>query len=328
MKFRTELSNYELPFEINYRSKLFFMGSCFAENIGDRFEGFKFNGVINPMGVLFNPISIFEGLSSFIHEAVPSESDFVTRDGTTFSWNHHSIVSNDSQEGLIKEIHRLNRSSHKHLEDTDILFITVGSAWVYRNLETKKIVANCHKIPSQEFRREFLDTDDIIDSFRSLYSDLKHLNPDIKIVFTVSPVRHIRDGLIENNISKSELIRSVHKITKQFSNCYYLPAFEWVIDDLRDYRFFQEDLVHPNKMAIDYVWDRVSDLFFSEQTKKDIKLMNKFVSGCEHKAFQPLSKSHQHFLGKLINQGEELQDRLGINLRYEIHSLEDQIIKL
>lgn len=328
MNFRTELSDYKLPFEINYKSKLFFMGSCFTENIGDQFESLKFNVVTNPMGILFNPISIFHGLSSFIHERVPADDDFIKRDGMTYSWNHHSVVSNDSQEGLSKEIHRLNRSAHKHLEDTQVLFITLGSAWAYRYLETKKIVANCHKIPSQDFRRELLETDDIIDSFRVLYSDLKHLNPSLKIVFTVSPVRHIRDGLIENNVSKSELIRSVHKITKQFSDCHYLPAYEWIVDDLRDYRFFEEDLVHPNKMAVDYVWEKLTELLFSDPTKSDVLSVNKFISGYNHKALQPRTEVHQKFLVSLLAQGRELQNKLGLNLRYEIHAIEDQIREL
>jgi hypothetical protein len=186
-------------------------------------------------------------------------------------------------------------------------------------------VANCHKVPAPEFEKVFIHSDEIVSSFQTSIRALRKLNRDLQIVFTISPVRHTRDGLIENNRSKAELIRAGHSICETFEFCHYLPVYEWVIDDLRDYRFFEKDLVHPNELAQDYIWEKMSELLFSIETQSQIKAIKNFLSGKAHRPFNPSTDRHKLFLKELLQKGNLLHKQLGIDLINEIKELEIQI---
>jgi hypothetical protein len=215
----------------------------------------------------------------------------VERNGVFFSYAHHSSFHNEDDEDLLKKINHENKTAFEFLKETDYLFITFGSAFFYHHIQLNEPVANCHKQAGNLFEKRLLTVEEITEKYSALIAHLKSFNPKLKIIFTVSPVKYFKDGVIENNISKSTLLLSAHQLVKQFDNCYYFPAFELVNDDLRDYRFYKEDLAHPNDLAIDYVWNKFSDCFFNKQTL----LLNKQIHALN------LALNHR----KLITHSEE-----------------------
>ncbi len=248
----------------------------------------------------------------------------VQHGGVFYSWLHHGSVSALSEDELINKMNAINEDVNTKLSTSDFLFITLGSAWAYQLKEDKRLVANCHKAPANNFEKVLIETQQIVTKFEKLILKLESFNPKLKIILTVSPVRHAKDGLIENNLSKAELIKAVHELCK-LQPCYYLPVYEWVIDDLRDYRFYDKDLVHPNSLAQDYIWEQLSSLFFSEETKQSLKKVSQFVAGVNHHPFQENSAKHISFMEKLLTQGEELERKLGVDLSQELHLLSQKL---
>jgi len=325
MEFRTELKNVSLPFDIKLSDPLFFIGSCFAENISGRFSSSKFSICSNPFGTLYNPISISEALQDIASKTEYLESIVVENLDVFYSWKHHGSLTAMSSYDLIEKANLLNLESHLKLVQSKYLFITLGSAWAYKLKSTGQLVANCHKIPAQEFEKVLIDSNEIFESYKTTIPLLKELNPNLSIVFTVSPVRHSRDGLIENNRSKAELIKATHQLCEVFSFCNYLPVYEWVIDDLRDYRFFEKDLVHPNQLAQDYIWEKLNVALFSDKTQAELKTIKGFLSGVAHRPFNAKTKQHIAFLTKLHKTGIQLQQELGINITNDLKELETLI---
>lgn len=325
MEFRTELKDFSFPFNIEYSNSLFFVGSCFSENMSRRFSDSKFSVFSNPFGTLYNPISISNCLIDIAKQVSYGSSIVSKNEGIFYSWKHHGSVAGLSSNELLENVNSINSTSFSKLKNSKYLFITLGSAWAYRLKSTGEIVANCHKVPASEFEKVLISSEEIITSFTKSISLLNELNPDLNIIFTISPVRHKRDGLIENNRSKAELIRASHSICALFDFCHYLPVYEWVIDDLRDYRFYEKDLVHPNKLAQDYIWEKLEALFFSTETQSAIKRINNFLTGLRHRPFNPSSENHISFLNKLLSNGIQIQKELDIDLKNEIKDLENTI---
>jgi hypothetical protein len=252
--------------KITHQEPLLLIGSCFSEHIGQRLSDLKFQVHSNPLGIVYNPSSIEKSLNRIIDKNYFNDNDVFEKDSFWFSLEAHSSVFADSKANLIKLLNTKIDEWNLLLNTASFLTITLGSAFAYKNNQQNKIVANCHKLPQELFEKLLLEPQDILSNYKILIEKLLKKNPKLNILFTVSPVKHLRDGLVENNLSKSILIQSIHQIIKHNNNCHYFPAYEIVNDDLRDYRFYEADMAHPNKLAIDYVWGKFSDVFFNETT--------------------------------------------------------------
>jgi hypothetical protein len=317
--------NYTPPpslLRISHNDKILLIGSCFAENIGEKLRHSKFDCLVNPNGILFNPISISKALHSYIH---PEKYQLNTgnNNGLYFSYDHHGDLSDPDKEQLTAKIKRSMDEAHQFLKTARILIITFGSAFVYRRIRDAEIVANCHKLPQKEFMKDLLSPEDINSAYTHLINELRDLNPDLKIIFTVSPVKYLRDGIIENNLSKSILIYSVHNKVSATSNpkstlLNYFPAYELVNDDLRDYRFYKEDMAHPNDQAINYIWEKFSDTYFDEDTKELNEKINDIRKAASHRPIHTDSDAHQQFKRTYLQKCEQLEKEFpGINLEPE-----------
>jgi len=282
------------------------IGSCFAENIGERLFRQKFKVKINPNGILFNPLSIANCLNSAIKKLPFNEKLLVERENLFFSYDHHSSISAENKNDLLKKIDVITEETHQSLRSADYLIITFGSAHVFEHQTLKQVVANCHKQDSVLFQKRLLEPEDIVKLFSDLIREIKNLNPKIRIIFTVSPVKYLKDGVEQNRLSKSSLLLSVNKLVSQNENCFYFPAYELVNDDLRDYRFYKEDMAHPNEQAIDYVWKKFAETFFSEKTRELNEHIHKLNLAMEHK---PMN-SHRTEAAKLQDYIKKQKDQI------------------
>jgi hypothetical protein len=275
-------------FSIGHKDIVMLVGSCFAENIGRLLDDFKFNSLINPNGILFNPLSILTCLENILHNKSASDEYILERDNVYYSYFHHSSVSDTKKSALIHKINSVTHSSHDFLKKANILIITFGTAFIYQNKHLNITVTNCHKQPLQNFNKRLLKVEEIVERYSQLITHMKTLNPGLKMIFTVSPVKYLKDGVEENNLSKSTLLLAVHDIVALHPDCFYFPAYELVNDDLRDYRFYKEDLAHPNDQAIAYVWQKFSDCFFNEGTIALNSEIHKLNQALNHR---PMSNS-------------------------------------
>lgn len=280
---------------ITHNSALLVLGSCFAENMGEKLISNKFNATINPFGIIYNPISIANGLTHILENRNFNEKNLLFFNDKWLSLQHHGSFSNHNKTACLQTINQSITSSNQQLKNATHLFITFGSAWVYEHNEFG-IVANCHKIPTKHFAKKLLKIEEIVATYTSLIKSIKKTNPTITIVFTVSPVRHIKDGLWESNLSKSVLHLSIKQLTENFDNCTYFPAYEIVMDELRDYRFFKDDLVHPTSFAINYVWEKLATSYFSKETITLIENIQKIKQAATHQPFDFNSEKHQLFI--------------------------------
>lgn len=308
MEFRLEYTPVSPEKKIDIRDNILLVGSCFTEHMYEQLSHHKFSALQNPNGTLFNPISMFKAIGSYISLETPGENDLFFQNGLWNDWNFHSSLSHEQKylafKGMVVNIEH----AHNFLKGTDWLFLTLGSAFVYHNKQNE-IVANCHKIPNTQFVKRLLEPIEIIEAFKSLYNRLKAFNKRINIIFTISPVRHLRDGFVENNRSKSILIHAVDKITREFSDCLYFPAYELIIDDLRDYRFYAEDMVHPNYLATKYVWEKFSSFFINGKTREVMKEIEQLNLAMSHKPMHPNSAEHQKFISKFSDMAISLSGR-------------------
>ncbi len=305
--------------KIHYSHQLFFMGSCFAENIGQTMENYKFNVLMNPNGVLYNPASIALALRRVIHNKAMNDSQLVFANDCWNSWEHHSRFSKPDKVQCLTEINNSIINGHQKLQQTEWLFITFGSAFVYQLNSTGELVGNCHKIPQKEFTKKLLTVAEIMSDYTKLLKELTAINNNLKVVFTVSPVRYIRDGVVENNISKARLIEAVHNLIAENNNTFYFPAYELVIDDLRDYRFYKSDLVHPNEQAIDYVFEKLMDAVFDQETKNIFEKIKDIITAKEHRPFNKDTEAYQRFKATYLARCLTLnKDYKYINLDAEI----------
>lgn len=282
--------NFKLNFDIksparkiNYSDKLFFIGSCFSENIAEQFDKHLFSVISNPHGILFNPTSIANALQDVINKKEYTDTDIFFEQGLWRSFHHHGQFSNADKTVCLAQINANIRKAHEQLKKSEYLFITLGSAFAYKHIQQQQIVANCHKITAKEFEKVLISKEEITNTHNKLIAELKTFNPTIKIVFTVSPVRYIRDGFVENNHSKAILLQSVHELIATNENCFYFPSYEIVIDELRDYRFFKEDMVHPNELAVKYIWERIQQSWIDNETTEFITEAGQYRRLLEHR---------------------------------------------
>ncbi len=296
MKFRTEIELQPAEKQITIDQSILTMGSCFAENISAYFRRAFFNLLENPFGVLYNPFSISHALQLILSQKTFSKEDLIFHQGEWHSFWHHSTFSHHDPEICLQNINQQLQTAHQFLKKADWLIVTFGTAYVYLHRQLNTVVANCHKLPESNFHRKLLTVDEIADNWQQTVELLKEFNPALKVMLTISPVRHLRDGFIENQKSKATLVLATHQITQQNKDHFYFPAYEIVLDDLRDYRFYEANLTHPNQQAVEYIWAKFQEMFFNEETRRMFKELNDFRKRLDHRFRNPSSPQAKKFL--------------------------------
>ncbi len=320
--FRTEIIPQPSDINISLKDVVYMIGSCFTENIGRKFRAYKFDIQTSPFGIIYNPYSIFKLLKNSLSENLDDTGGIIENQGIFRHFDAHSDISATTRQELEKKLIDAYAQSRKKLLKAKVLIVTLGTSIVFKHNKYNDIVANCHKIPSPEFEERLLTPDEILDSFDRFYRKLTTINKDVKIIFTVSPVRHVRSTLIRNSVSKSILRLAVHLLCDNYSHIEYFPSYEIILDDLRDYRFFKPDLVHPDEVAVDYVWEKFKNVYFDEETRKFIVEWDKIIKAVSHKPFNPASREHQQFIDNTITRLRQFEGRVDIS--EELKILEDQ----
>jgi hypothetical protein len=294
---------------MNYRSNILFMGSCFTENIGAKMKELRFRIDVNPFGVNYNPSSVARNLWTLMKGKEYAEEDLGQYGDKWFSFDHHSQFSHPDRDTCLKNINAKIQETHSHLKDTRFLMLTWGTAWVFVHKKTANVVSNCHKLPAANFSRHLLSVSQVVDTCTKLFAALRKQIPDLQIILSVSPVRHWKDGARLNSVSKSTLILAAHRLTELFSYVEYFPAWEIAMDDLRDYRYYADDLVHPGSQMIRYIWEKFSNAWFDEETLGLTPRIGKLVSAMDHRPFDPGSEQHLEFCRKMLEETRELSGR-------------------
>ncbi len=309
-QFRTAVEIPKYDTKISYRSKILMLGSCFVENIGKLLLQKKFNTLINPFGVVYNPVSIASSLQMLIDGEKITKNELNFKNGLYFSYQHHSSFSNKSEEKCLQSINTQIQTASLELASADILFLTFGTSWVYELIDSGKIVSNCHKQPASCFNRYRLEIDEIVHLYKNLILSLSLFNPQLKIILTISPIRHWKDGAHENQLSKSTLLLATNQLVQLFNHVSYFPSYEIVMDELRDYRFYHEDMLRLSPSAIHYIWSQFTNAFMEKETHNNMKKISKITAATKHRPFNPHSESHQQFIRNSICEIEKLEKLL------------------
>lgn len=328
MNFRTNIQLQKEENQIDYTSKLLLIGSCFSENISKKLAYYKFDTASNPFGILFNPKAIENLILNSLHEKTYTQNDVFLLNERWHCFDAHSDLSSFDKNELISNLNSAIKSTNKRLKESTHIIITLGTSWTYRFTETNAIVGNCHKVPQKKFAKELLSVDEISASLKNICHRISAVNPQATVIFTVSPVRHIKDGFVENSLSKAHLIAAIHNIitsrnkkTRPLSLSTplktglaeaYFPSYEIMMDDLRDYRFYGSDMVHPNETAVDYIWEHFKHVWINENTVSMMKEIETIQKGLAHKPFNPGSEQHKAFLSDLQQKILVLEKKIRI----------------
>lgn len=321
MQFRTTFQIPKSNYKISHQTKILTIGSCFSDEIGEKFYNLKYNSLINPFGVVFNSYSIANIISRSLQKKYYTETDVHQNGEQFFCFDVHSSFNRNSALELLTHLNQKIDEVHERLFTCDVLIITLGTSWVYKRKENDEIISNCHKIASKQFDKILLSTEDNLTYLTTLINELKKVNPNLQVITTVSPVRHTKDGFRENNVSKSRLIDALYQLENNQDNVTYFPSYELMIDDLRDYRFYKNDMIHPSQQAVDYIWNHFSDIYFDEVTLSINNKIYKIQSAIHHRPFNEETDSYQSFLRKTIDMMEELQIKNNISFQEEIYNL-------
>lgn len=324
MEWRTELHVAPVSEKITLGHRFLTMGSCFADEIGRRLASSKFPTLVNPFGTVYNPISLHHLLTSSLTGEAPSDRLVLERDDVFFHYQFHSSLAALSKNELLHQAQEKIQAVNSFLASADHVIITYGTAWVYRLMSSGEVVANCHKQPSSLFRKEMLTVDEIVNSFAKWHSLFQQHSPRAKVILTVSPVRHVKDTLELNAVSKSTLRLACQHITEKFSGVRYFPAYEIMLDDLRDYRFYKKDLIHPTEEATDYIWEKFCAAYADEQSSVFIKRWKQILADLQHRPFYPSSAAHQSFLRALKEKLKALPPT--IDVQHELEHVEAQLL--
>ncbi len=321
---------FSLPFYIpksnsviKLSDRIFSIGSCFANSIGQRLNDHKFKVHCNPFGIIYNPYSIFNSLRLTLSDGLKPENS-VQNGEVFYHWDSHSELSDTDYESFKSLLSNTSQKAKESLISAKWLIITLGTAKTYRLKSNGAIVANCHKVPQIQFESILLSEEEIIETFNKTLEELRAVNIDIEVILTVSPVRHIRDGLIENNISKATLLKAVNSIVHTNEGVHYFPSYELMIDVLRDYRFYEKDLIHPNELALNYIWNQFSEVYFESKTMDFVQEWQQIKKSLEHKSFHPKTKAHQQFLKSLYLKLDKLSAQ--VDVQKELIQVEAQLI--
>lgn len=308
MNFRLEFNPVPFKEKLDITDRVLLTGSCFTEHMHEFLEKCKFRVMQNPNGILFNPISIFNAILTYIKNEKITESDLFHHKGLWKCWSFHSSFAGTDKSLTIERINQSIHDAHHFVKSANWIFITLGSAHVY-SLIDGQIVANCHKQNPENFEKKLLKQSEITSAFRLMFYELKKFNPLVQIIFTVSPVRHLRDGFIQNNRSKAVLFNAIDEIIDIFPEINYFPAYELIVDDLRDYRFYAEDMVHPNYQATRYVWEKFSSTCLNGRTREVIKEIESINNAKKHQIMHPGSIEHLNFMDKYRDIVTTIQSR-------------------
>ena len=292
MKLLTEISINPLEQTIAYGDGLLFLGSCFADEVGGICRGLGFDAMVNPFGVLYNPASIAQSVARlnsgkpFCHEDV-----IAVGEGQYCTFSHNTAFWNTTEEALLQQVNQSLAEAHAHFLGSKWVVISLGTSWVFRSKETQEVVSNCHKLPAHQFERQFLS----VEQSSQYLSGIVQQHPEKQFIFTVSPLRHLKDGLHENQLSKAALLLAVNEVCKIFGNAHYFPAYEILLDELRDYRFYKEDMVHPTEQAVRYIWERFTDFAIDPNEKLAMKAAAELRQMLQHRPLFPESEAFKKF---------------------------------
>jgi hypothetical protein len=323
MNWKTDLVLAPSQQPIKLSDSIFTIGSCFAETMGRRFIKNKFKALVNPLGTIYNPLSIHHLLKSVMDVMMPPNSGYLVNQGIHYHYQYHSSFSALNNASLKDKIKKSLQASHDFLKTSNYLIITYGSAFGYIRLETDSLVANCHKMPSSHFSKQLIALEVIEDSFFHIHRSLKSFNPSLKIILTVSPVRHLKDTLELNSVSKSTLRLACHRLAEKFDVDYF-PAFEIMMDDLRDYRFYKTDRIHPTEEAEEYIWAKFAEKYFDHTTNRFLEAWKEIETALAHRPSHPATASHQVFLKSTLKKLEELSHQ--VDVREEINLVRSQLV--
>ncbi|WP_241738974.1 GSCFA domain-containing protein [Pontibacter beigongshangensis] len=326
MMFRTELPIKPSQLRLALQAEVLTIGSCFAEVIGSKLQENKVATLVNPFGTIFNPLSACLLVEIVSGKAYDFEKHLVQHNGIWYAYDLHSALSSPSKEELLHTIRQQVQQTQEQLQKASLLIMTWGTAVSYRLASTGTVVANCHKLPARQFTRLLLTTEEITAAFTQMHQRLLQLNPNIKLLLTVSPVRHLKETLEINSVSKAVLRVATHQLTEAYENVNYFPAYEIMMDDLRDYRFYKADMLHPTELAEDYIWQKFVGAYFDQEYQAFLPEWEKVRRAMAHKPFHPASAAHQQFLKATLQQLRELEQKHNISCAKEIAQLQLQII--
>lgn len=325
MEFRTKVPISRSDFQVDHHSRLMIFGSCFSENIGNLLLANKFDVDLNPFGILYNPLSISIAFDRLLSGEAFNEWDLTIREGIYHSFLHHGAFSSADPQVCLRRINDRFETASARVAQTDVFFVTFGTAYVFRSKTTGNVVGNCHKFPSDFFSRSVLSVTEIVAEWSKLIGEILQLQPDSKFVFTVSPIRHWKDGAHQNQVSKSILHLSIDELMKIHSDSVrYFPAYELMMDDLRDYRFYASDMMHPSETAIEYIWERFRETYFSDETEKILSEWHPLLLALKHRPVDADSVVYQSFLKNTLSKILQFQNKYPfISLSEEIKQLQN-----
>ncbi len=318
MEFRTTFSIPLSPHKITYDDPVMFIGSCFASSIGSQFESGHMPVMINPSGTVYNPVSVCNTLETVTEGREYKKEDLYNNNGIWLSFNHYTNFSSEDPEKVLTRINTKLKQADKFLSETHFLFVTFGTVRVFRWKKSGKIVSNCHKIPAAEFTHELLTVDKIVELWNEQLDKLHSLHPGLIVVFTISPVRHLKDGAHGNQVSKSVLFLAVEELLKHTTGPLYFPAYELLMDDLRDYRFYGEDMIHPSAAAVDYIWEAFTDCYFNKKTLDQWNEVNKITMALSHRIQSGSGGEIKKFARNMLSRIDSVSAKIpSINLQKE-----------
>ncbi|MEM6685892.1 MAG: GSCFA domain-containing protein [Bacteroidota bacterium] len=308
MLLQTHIPFVKEPYNpIDYNSSVCLLGSCFSEHIGKKLAYYKFNTFQNPLGILFHPKAIENLLLKAINQEMYTDDDIFFLNELWHCFEAHSSMSRTDKNELLENLNNSIQHTHTKLQEASHLIITLGTAWTYRHIETDTLVANCHKVPQKQFLKALLTVDEVAASIENCIALLKDFNPKLTLLFTVSPVRHLKDGFVENQRSKAHLLAGIHQHLSPRHLVHYFPSYELMMDELRDYRFYEADMIHPNALAVNYIWEKFQNAWISHESEHTMTEIDSIQKGLAHKPFNPDSTQHQKFLVNLHAKIDQLQ---------------------
>lgn len=326
MNFRTQVELPKNKTEIRYSERIMLWGSCFAENIGNLLTENKFRCDVNPFGILYNPLSIAEALKQVVMGKQYQADDLFQADGLWHSWMHHSQFSATDSSICLSLINERLRRASEELPVTGWLIVTWGTAYVYSLKENRQVVGNCHKQKERIFERRLLRTSEIVADWLALLTEIRSINPKLKVLFTVSPVRHTKDGMHGNQLSKSTLLLAISELCEKCPDCYYFPAYEIVMDELRDYRFYADDMIHVSPKSVEYIWKCFGECYFRSDTQEIMEDWQDIQRGLLHKPFRPDSDAYRQFLSQIVLKINRLKEKLPyFDVQKEIEQCETRL---
>jgi len=314
MNFSTKVPVDKYSNPIDYSSKIMSLGSCFAENMSEKLNYFKFQNSVNPFGIIFNPVSIEKVINRIVNKIEFTENDIFFYNDLWHCYEVHSELSNPNKVDFLKELNQIIQKSNNQIIEATHIIITYGTSWVYKLRQNQSdlntIVANCHKVPQNHFDKEILSIKMIEKSIENTINLIKKVNPNCNIIFTISPVRHIKDGFVENQRSKAHLITALQSAISNLPFANYFPSYEIVMDELRDYRFYADDMLHPSQLAVDYIWVKFFENYVSESEFVTMNQVCDIQRSLKHRPFNPKSENHQKFLANLRAKIVQLQQKM------------------